>query len=167
MQRPTRILAACALCLFTVPPPLSAGDTPLRIGIPETFFHDMSAALIRESTDPFADVLREASGLRGEAVNGSVPLAVARQLSEDRLQLAVLHSFEYAWVRQEYPELQPLMIAVRSGQDKRTYILVRKDNTAAGFTDLKGKDLALPKRTKAHCRLYVERLCQGAGARSR
>src|SRR4029079_10371007 len=43
------------------------------------------------------------------------------------------------------------------------YVLVRKDCEATSFGDLKGKDFSLPKRTKEHCRLFVERTCLDGG----
>lgn len=145
-------------------PHVCAGDGTLRIGVPQTFFHDMSAALIREMTDPFADVMRETSGLKSEPVTGGAPLAVARQLHENKLQLAVLHGFEFAWAQREYADLQPLMIAVRTHKDFCADVMVRKDGGPASFADLKGKDLAVPKRTTEGCRLYIEQLCRQNGA---
>jgi ABC-type phosphate/phosphonate transport system substrate-binding protein len=160
-----RILPYLLLLISVEPAAAGGGDAPLRIGIPETFFHDMSKALIRESTDPFADVLRETTGLRGEPVTDGDPFTVAQNLEAGKFQLGVLHGFEYAWIRDKHPDLVPLMIAVRTGQDQRAYLVVRKDDPAAAFAALKGKDLSVPKRTKAHCRLYVERMCQREGAR--
>jgi ABC-type phosphate/phosphonate transport system substrate-binding protein len=165
MRCTSGVLPACLALWLSSLAPLHAGDTPLRIGIPETFYHDMSPALIREVTDPFADVLRETSGLKGEAVTGGKPLAVARQLHENKLQLAVLHGFEFAWAQQQYPDLQPLMIADRTSKDYRACILVRKDAAPPGFADLKGKDLAIPKKTGEGCRLFLDKLCEQNGAK--
>jgi ABC-type phosphate/phosphonate transport system substrate-binding protein len=163
MRSTTRLLPGCLLCVLTALPGALAGDTSLRIGIPQTFFHDMSPELIRQVTDPFADVLRETTGLKGEPVTGGDPLAVARLLSEDRLQLAVLHGFEFAWAQQKYPNLEPLMIAVRADRDYRAHVVVRAEGAPASLAELKGKDLAVPKRATESCRLYLQQLCEREG----
>ncbi len=145
-------------------PDVSAGAAPLHIGIPQDFFHDMSAALVRDVTEPFVNVLKETSGLSGKVAIGGTPLAVARELNDDQIQLAVLHGFEFAWAQQKYADLQPLMIAERTHKDFRASVLVRKDGGLARFADLKGKDLALPKRTIDGCRLFIDELCREQGA---
>ncbi len=145
--------------------PALAGDPPLRIGIPQNFFHDMTPALIRDVTDPFAQVMKETSGLTGTLHVGGTPLAVARELNEDKIQLAVLHGFEFAWARESFPKLEPVMIAVDERHDLRAHVLVRKDSPAKSFADLKGKELAMPRRTKEHCRYFLEQDCRSAGAR--
>lgn len=170
MRYVIRLLLFCLSAMLagasTVPTTsqLFAGDSVLRIGIPATFFHDMSPALIREMTEPFADVLRETGGLKGKPVTGGKPLAVAGQLHENKVQLVVLHGIEFAWAQQKYADLQPLMIAVRTHKDFRASVMVRKDGGPARFADLKGKDLAVPKRTIEGCRLFVDRLCRENGA---
>jgi ABC-type phosphate/phosphonate transport system substrate-binding protein len=161
-----RFLPAAIVGLVTVAAavsPTPGGDGMLRIGIPKTFFHDMSEGLIREATEPFAESLRESTGLRGEAITGGDPLAVARQLKAGKFQLAVLHQFELAWAKQKDPDLEPLVVAVRTVQDYRVSVVVRKDASAKTFADLKGKDLAVPKRSTEACWLYLDQLCDRNG----
>jgi ABC-type phosphate/phosphonate transport system substrate-binding protein len=153
------------LALASLPSALVAGDDPLRIGIPDTFYHDMSPALIRQVTDPFADVLRETTGLKGEPVTGGTPMAVAAKLHDGKLQMAVLHAFEFAWARAKYADLEPMMLAARTTKDYRACVLVRKEGGPASFADLKGKELAVPKRTKEGCRRFIAELCKANGVR--
>lgn len=146
-------------------PPVHADDSALRVGIPETFFPDMGPILIREITEPFAVLLRKTAGVECEPVTGGQPLAVARRLSENKLQLAVLHGIEFAWAQEKYADLQPLMIAIRAQRDFCAYVLVHKDSAPASFADLKGKNIAVPKRTTEGCRLFLDRLCRRNGTK--
>jgi ABC-type phosphate/phosphonate transport system substrate-binding protein len=142
---------------------VQADDDTLRVGIPETFFDDMGPVLVREVTEPFALLLRKTSGVKSQPVTGGQPLAVARRLSENKLQLAILHGCEFAWARAKYADLEPLMIANRAHRDYCAYVLVRKESAPAGFADLKGKDIAVPKRATQGCRLFLDRLCRQNG----
>jgi ABC-type phosphate/phosphonate transport system substrate-binding protein len=160
-----RLLPTLLLLPLAAPNAVCAGDGVQRIGIPATFYHDMSPVLIRQVTDPFADVLRETTGLKGEPVTGGAPMAVAAKLHDGKLQMAVLHAFEFAWARAKYPDLEPMMLAARTAKDYRACVLVRKDGGPASFADLKGKELAVPKRTTEGCRRFIAELCKANGAR--
>jgi ABC-type phosphate/phosphonate transport system substrate-binding protein len=144
--------------------PCLAGAAPLKVGMTRSFFHDMSPLLIETVTEPFVTIMRETAGLPGKLVLGGDAFAVAQQLSDKTLQLGVFHGFEFAWVQKKYPELRPIMVAVNNEQPLRAFVLVPKSSATKTFADLKGKDLAVPKRTKEHCRYFVERLSRGAGA---
>jgi ABC-type phosphate/phosphonate transport system substrate-binding protein len=167
--------AACAQCglllsLFTLATgptqeaPAQAGNALLRIGMPQTFFHDVPDAIVGFATEPFSAVMRDTTGLSGKLVPGGDPLTVADQLSKNKIQLGVFHGFEFAWVQQKHPELKPLMLAVNTEHEVAAYVLVLKSRPMDTFADLKGKDFAVPKRTREHCRLFIERHCQGDGA---
>jgi ABC-type phosphate/phosphonate transport system substrate-binding protein len=135
----------------------------VRVGMVQTFFNDVPRVMIEIASEPFSAVMREATGMSGQFVLSGDAFDVARQLQAGQLQLGVFHSFELAWARQKHPELTPLMVVVNKHHLVRAYLLTRKDNPAASFADLKGKDLALPVRTKEHCRLFVKQRCFEAG----
>ncbi len=158
-------LLVALLGLIAAPPrDARAGAATVRIGMVQTFFHDVPRPLIQLATEPLGALMRETTGLTGALVVGSDAFTVAQQLQDGKLQLGVFHSFEYAWVRAKYPELRPLMVAINSQRSVQAFVLVRKDCEAASFADLKGKDFAIPKRTREHCRLYLERYCHDDGA---
>jgi ABC-type phosphate/phosphonate transport system substrate-binding protein len=168
MRYPLRVLIIVVVGLVGlqagIAPGARAGDVPLRVGIAETFFRDVPKGLVKTVTQPFVAVLHDTVGLKGELITGDDAFSVAKQLSNGALQIAVFHGFEYAWVHQQHAELRPLMVAVNSKQSTQAYIIVRKEGAPASFADLTGKEFALPKRTKEHCRLFVERQCQGNAA---
>jgi ABC-type phosphate/phosphonate transport system substrate-binding protein len=103
------------------------------------------------------------TGLHGDLVAGGDAFSVAEQLNGDKIQLGVFHGFEFAWAREKYPKLKPLMIAVNQQRHLFAQVLVKKDNEAKGWADLKGKSLALPRYSKEHCHLFLERFCQNSG----
>ena len=153
------VALACAL-------PAAAGDTPIKAGIPQTFFHDLKEQQIPPIVEPFIDVMKETTGLTGEAITGGDPFAVARKVDGKQLQLGVFFGHEFAWVRTKYPDLKALMVAVDGKGDMRAYVVVPKDSPAKTFADLKGKAVALPNRAKDPVRQFVEKLARDAGADS-
>jgi ABC-type phosphate/phosphonate transport system substrate-binding protein len=144
-------------------PRARAGDVPLRVSIAETFFHDVPKALVKTVTQPLVAVMHDTAGLKGEFIAGADAFTVGKQLCDGALHLAVLHGFEYAWVQQKHAQLRPLMVAVNSERPIQAYIVVLKKGAPVTFADLTGKDFAVPKRTKEHCRLFVERQCRCNG----
>jgi ABC-type phosphate/phosphonate transport system substrate-binding protein len=159
----------CGLALFLLSwtaggPAPAGGAAPLRVGMVQTFFHDLPKPMVAFVTEPFAGVMRETTGLSGELLVGGDAFTVAKQLAAGKFHLAVFHGFEFAWVQQRHPELRPLMLAVNSQRSVSAYVLVRKDSPATELADLKGTDFALPKRTREHARLFVERHCPEDGS---
>jgi ABC-type phosphate/phosphonate transport system substrate-binding protein len=158
------LIIACGLfALLSVPShEVSAQGkaAALQVGMPQTFFHDVPPVLIKFATEPFSKVIRDATGMSGELLVGVDAFAVARDLIEKKLQLAVFHSFEFGWVQLKHPELRPLMVAVNSQRSVSAYVFVREDSSYKSFTDLKGKEFSLPKKTREHCRIFVEQQCQ-------
>jgi ABC-type phosphate/phosphonate transport system substrate-binding protein len=133
------------------------GNNPaaLRIGMVQSFFHDVPKVLVDIATEPFSAVVLQATGLNGKLVPGGDPFDVARRLSAGELELGVFYGFELAWVREKHPELKPLMIATNKHHQVQAFLLVRNDTDIAGFADLKGKQVSLPARSKEHCRLFL------------
>ncbi len=164
MQRTLCAVTALCLCLavLAAPVPKTAaepGELALRVGMPATFFHDVPTVFVKFATEPFSTVLRETTGVNGELVVSADAFAAARDLSANKLQLAVFHSFEFGWVQQKHPELRPLMVAINSQRAVSAHVLVRKDSSFTSFADLKGKELSLPKRTREPCRLFIRHQC--------
>jgi ABC-type phosphate/phosphonate transport system substrate-binding protein len=135
----------------------------VRIALVGTLFRDQPAPLVLAMMRPFGSVMQAQTGVPGELVPGGDPFQVARTLVANEVQLAVLHGFEFAWVKQRHPELQPLMIAVNQHREVRCNLVVNRDCKAGCFADLKGQVLALPKGTREHVRMYMNRRCEAGG----
>ena len=162
-MRSLRVLVCCllapALAGFA-----SAGDPPLKIAMPRTLFHDSSDLLVKSFTEPFAELMKETSGLTGDLQRGGTATEAADKLAKGEVQLAVLHGFEFAWASQKHPELRPVMIAVNAAHEPRAHLLVNGDHPAKSFADLKGAELAVPKRTSETVRHWAELMAREAGA---
>jgi hypothetical protein len=66
-------------------------------------------------------------------------------------------------VQQKYPELKAFMVAVHAQYQVEAFVMVPATSPAVSFAGLRGKDLSVPRRTKEHCRAFIERQCQGGG----
>jgi ABC-type phosphate/phosphonate transport system substrate-binding protein len=135
----------------------------VRIGLTGSLFRDMPDPLVQTMMRPFKSLMEEQTGLSGQLVTGIKSDELGRQLKDDKLQLAVYQGFEFAWARQKYADLRPLMIAVNHDRYPRAFVLVRDDSDAAKLCDLKGKSIAVPRRTREYCHLFLERRCDAAG----
>ena len=135
----------------------------VRIGLAATLFRDTPDVLVQTMMRPFKSLMESQTGISGELVPGVKPDELGRQLKDDKLQLAVFNGIEFAWARQKAPELTPLMLAVNHDKYLRACVVVRDDCGAGSLTDLKGKSLAVPRRTKEHCHVYLERRCAAVG----
>jgi ABC-type phosphate/phosphonate transport system substrate-binding protein len=135
----------------------------VRIGVTGSLFRDTPEVLMLPMMRPFKSLMESQTGLSGELVPGVQPEELGQRLKDDKLQLAVYQGFEFAWARQKFADLRPLMIAVNQHKYLRAYVVARDDGGAAKLADLKGKTITVPKRTRAHCHLFLERRCEAAG----
>jgi len=137
----------------------------LRIGVVQTMFRNTPETVVQIALKPFKNLLESSTGLSGEIVPGGQPLALARKLQDDQLQLAVFHGFEFAWARQKYPELKAISIAVNKQPHLHAVLVVHQNCKATSYTGLQGKVVAMPMQNKEHCRIYFERRCVKPGVK--
>jgi ABC-type phosphate/phosphonate transport system substrate-binding protein len=168
-----RIFCAGALVAAASLPGLAAlgageprrGTGQVRIGLVSSLFRDVKPALVQMSLQPFSALVRSQTGLDGRPVVIPDALALGQQLHEDKVQFAVFHGVEFAWAQHKYPDLRPLVIAVNRHRQLRANLVVRHDSPVKAFADLKGKKVALPRGSREHCHLFLERAartCAGA-----
>jgi ABC-type phosphate/phosphonate transport system substrate-binding protein len=132
----------------------------IRTGILDSLFQDIPRQTIRSTTEGFKTLMQEETGDQCVSLTFDDLWALGDQLTKDELQFGVCNGFEFAWLHQKYPSLQPLVIAVNQILDVRAHLL---GAAPTDFAALRGKSLAIPERTKAYCRLFLERDCQKAG----
>jgi len=82
---------------------------------------------------------------------------LAAKMKAKTLHVGVFHGFEFAWVRDQYPEIAPLAVTLPPGKGQAC-LVVHKNSPAASPKDLRGACVALPLFTKAHCELFLDRL---------
>jgi ABC-type phosphate/phosphonate transport system substrate-binding protein len=136
---------------------------PVRIGFAQSIFVDVPPILVQLFAPSFNELTKECTGLNARMVVGGDPFEMSRKLRAHELDFAVYQGVEFAWASQKYPDLTPLMVALNRHRYLKAHLVVRKDNTATCFADIKGRDLALPKKSKEHVRLFLERNCFDCG----
>lgn len=141
----------------------STRPNTLRIGIVGTLFRDTPEPMIQIIMRPFKSLIESTSGMNSQLVAVSEPDRLAQDLADDKVQLAVFHGVEFGWARQKHPNLRPLVVAVCRYRALHAYLLVKRESRTTGFADLKGKTVALPRQSRDHCRLYMERRCTDCG----
>jgi ABC-type phosphate/phosphonate transport system substrate-binding protein len=153
-----RFVLAAALAGLVVPAAGRAGDKDVcRIGIPRTAFREVPPALASFAGEPFKALMKAQTGLDGDVVMDPDPMSIARDLDAGKLQLGVFLGHEFAWARDRYPDLVPLVCSVPRPREVSAYVLVRWDNKAASLADLKEGKLALATTLRDHARLFLDR----------
>jgi len=131
----------------------------VHVGVIGTVFRDLPEPMFNMMMSPLKALVETQTGLNGKMVAGGNAYELARQLAENKVQVAYFHGFEFAWARRKYPELKPLVVAVNPTPCAQACVVTSKESTITRAADLKGKKLALANRIEEHCRLYVERHC--------
>src|SRR5262249_50051676 len=150
------VVVAAAL-VGLVPGRPAAGEEvrsgPVHIGLTGSLFRDTPDAIVQTMMRPFKSLMESQTGLSGELVPGLKSDEWGQRLKDDKLQLAVYQGFEFAWAKEKLPALKPLMIAINQSKDLRAFVVVRDDGGPAKLCELKGKSIAIPRRTREHCHL--------------
>jgi ABC-type phosphate/phosphonate transport system substrate-binding protein len=132
---------------------------PIRVGVAGSVFRDTPAPLVNMMMKPLKSLLETQTGVNGDMVAGTDALSLGNQLADDKVQLAVFHGFEFAWVKQKHPDLKPLIVCVCPAPCYKANVIVLKDSKAKDVAALKGLKVALPPHTREHCHLFLERQC--------
>lgn len=143
-----------------------AAPQAIRVGITPSLIQDNrhgSKVVVGALLEPLAALVRGQTGLATQVTPAEGLFHLGRELTNDRLQIGVFQGVEYAWVRQKYPQLRPLIVALNQKTHLHALLVVRADSRAAGFADLKGKALAVPRGSRLHTRLFLEDGCRKAG----
>jgi ABC-type phosphate/phosphonate transport system substrate-binding protein len=137
-----------------------AKQEPVKIGMIASLFRDIPESTVAVMMQPFGAIMEAQTGVSGELVPGGDADCLGQQLAIDKVQLGVFHGIEFAWARVKYPNLRPLCIAINQEAHLRAHLLVRTDSPANTLKDLEGKVFALPRHTKEHCHLFLEKQCR-------
>jgi ABC-type phosphate/phosphonate transport system substrate-binding protein len=136
-----------------------AKPAAVRVGLVATLFRDTPEPLLQIVMKPLKSLIEAQTGVTGQIVPGGDAENLGQQLNDDKVQLAVFHGVEFAWARLKNPRLQPLLIAINQYRSLRAILVVRQDSKATCCAELQGQALAVPRLSREHCRLFVERRC--------
>jgi len=150
--------------LWAEEPETKEATPSIRLGIVRSLFRDIPEPLIKITMIPFQALLHEQTGLSCELAAPTDAYDLGKKLTNHQVELGVFQGFEFAWVREKYPEIKPLVIAVNKYRNRKAHLMVRDDYPAPSVAGLKGKELAIPTRSRDHCRLFVERACRECGS---
>src|SRR5262249_42883674 len=112
---------------------------------------------------PMRKLMEMQTGLSGQFITVPDYDSLGSQLAQNKVQLAVFHGFEFAWARQKYPDLRPLVVALKQQRPIFAYLVALRSAKASGMDGLKGKSVALLAEGREHCRLFLERCSLGCG----
>ena len=110
--------------------------------------------------------IKEETGLNSDITGQMNWQTLAEKLSRGELHLAFFQGYEFAWAQEKYADLKPLSIAVNVDRYPVACVVVRRDNKARNFPDLRNQSLALPISSLGFLRLYVERQSEAHGKRA-
>lgn len=154
---------ALLLLLAAAPAWADDGDHCVRIGLVSSLFRDTSEPLMQVIMRPFKSLLETQTGMSGRLLSGGDALHLGQRLKEGQVHLGIFHGVEFAWAREKFPRLKALLIAVNKQPFLRAHLLVRDDGRINSIDDLKGRVIALPRMSREHCWLFLERRCVPAG----
>jgi ABC-type phosphate/phosphonate transport system substrate-binding protein len=134
----------------------------IRIGLVDSLFRDVPDSLMETMAKPFGVLMATQTGMTGLLTKTGDANDLGRKLTSGEVQVGICHGFEYAWMRQTYPNLKILAIAVNQTPRLRASLVVNVKSDIADFADLKDKTLDIPKGSRGHIRLFLESRCQSA-----
>lgn len=149
-------LVALVPCLEATDQP--SPPDPVKIGMVQTLFADVSPAMMELADRPFKLLMKEQTGLNGKLVIGGDAYHVAKELHEGRLHLGVFNGVEFAWAQLRYADLKALMVTYYKEPYLQAHLVVRKDTDVQNLNQLEGKAMAIPNHTKHHARLFLEKM---------
>ncbi|MCX7665167.1 MAG: phosphate/phosphite/phosphonate ABC transporter substrate-binding protein [Gemmataceae bacterium] len=154
-----RFFLACLICFTHVLSVCAVEPTKdsIAIGIPRSIFRDIPPALLSFANQPFLDLMKAQTGYKGSVKNDPEAMTLAKELAEGKLDLVVFLGHEFAWAKEKYPDLTPLVVATPRPKELRAYVLVRQDSKITQFPELKGQKIALPKTSRDLAKLYFEK----------
>lgn len=141
----------------TAPEKAQPKVTEIRIGFPEPMFKDVAPNLIQVAAKPFQEMLQKIAGISGTMEVVPNYKVLAELLDQGKLDMAVFHGFEYAWVK-DSPSLEPIVVTVPNCGKVQACLVVHVNSKAKTAEHLVGACVAVPKGSKAHCQMFLDRL---------
>ncbi len=135
----------------------------IPIGIVSSLFQDDRLQKQGILVEPFQRLVRLQTGLPCAVEFSEDYMHLGQDLTDGKLTLGVFQGIEFAWARERYPELKPLLVIVNQLPFQQAQLVIRADSAAKGFPDLRGKKLAMARSTRVHQSLYLDRACHAGG----
>lgn len=159
----TPIMVAIGLIPRAVaePPAASPANLPqVRLGVLKGMFRDTPPAVVEAVATPLQKLLQKQAGVGGEVQVFPDWETLAKNIDEKKVEFGVFHGFEYAWMKDNYPDLQALVVTIPP-RKVQACLVVHGESPAKEPKDLKGACVVVPNGTKAHCHLFLDRIQEG------
>jgi ABC-type phosphate/phosphonate transport system substrate-binding protein len=137
-------------------------DARIRIALVPSLLRDSTTTVAKPMVAAFGAMVQAQTGLETEVLRGDEPALLGRKIRDNEVHLGIFQGVEYAWAKEKYPELKPLMVIINQHPKRYGVLVVRADSKATGFGDLKGKTVAMPLHSRCHTELFLQRGMGGA-----
>lgn len=155
----SRLVLAAALVIAAVQPSLGS-DAParplLKIGLIKSLLVASNSNISMAA--PLGEMLGSQMGCRLQFVECADQADMAKKLKAGDIQLGVVHGLEYAWLKKDTPDIEPLALALGQDIKLQARLLVRTDSKFADVRDLKDKTLIRPMKSLNHNNLFLTKV---------
>jgi ABC-type phosphate/phosphonate transport system substrate-binding protein len=164
------VLAAVGLALLlAVPATVVTGQQEkfdvLRIGSSGTLTGESKGDKEKSALETLKSFIQDETGYKSEILRQKDWRTLAEKMTKGQLQVGVFQGYEFAWAKEKFPELNPLMLAINVYRYPEVYVVARKNDPAKDFAGLKGQSLAIPAAGQGYLRLFVDRECGKQGTK--
>jgi len=135
----------------------------LRIGTSGTLTAEKDSTKEKGALANLQGFIKDETGLKNEIERQKDWRELADKMSKGQLHIGVFQGYEYAWAKEQHPELEMLALAINVSRYPVAYVIARRDGPVKDFDGLAGKSLALPDTGQRYLRLFVERESQTRG----
>jgi ABC-type phosphate/phosphonate transport system substrate-binding protein len=140
----------------------NVSSSTVHVGIMRTAFRDAGRLSLTAQLQPIKSLMDAQTGLESQLSVSNDADELGARLVDGKVEFGVFFGHEFAWARQKYPELKPLVVTV-SPHALKAYLVVRSDNRAKCCADLEGKSCAVSRQIRPYCRLFLEHCCKECG----
>jgi ABC-type phosphate/phosphonate transport system substrate-binding protein len=143
--------------ILFLPLPPTQGQEPLKVGMMQNIFGNLDEKKALAQVQMLAGEVEKRTGTKAEFTVVPDLATMEKELKSGRIQMAIMHGIEYAWLRPELPETKPLLIAVADQPSLQTVVVAAADQKVNVIEELKGQPFALAEVTPFHVQFYLRR----------
>jgi ABC-type phosphate/phosphonate transport system substrate-binding protein len=81
-----------------------------RIGLSQALFRGTDSRLMLALMQPLSELFSSQTGVVCEFTILADPAEIGRDLDSGQLQFGIMHGIDYAWIRNQYPDVRPLLL---------------------------------------------------------
>lgn len=137
----------------------AAAPPTIKVGIMSGMFKGIPPVLVKAGGQQFSSLFQKFTGLPGEVDVDDDYATLGEKLSQNKIQMGVVHGFEWAWLVKKNPQLASLVVTIPA-KLPQSCIVVNAKNMVMKPDDLKGGTVEIPFNMKAHGFLHIDKLAK-------